>query len=115
MITYTQKNDMELDLDTLELVAGGHPFEDCFGDNDLHRAGVTYVNTVFGSDEYFIGSKKIDKELARQLRERSSKVWSKYSAEGNYIDYAREWKQILLKDYGISWDGQLGKNTSQWY
>ena len=110
-----QKEILALDLDMLSEVSGGHPFEDCFGDNDLHRAGVTYVSVFFGDDEYYIGSTRISKDLARQLRARSASVWSHYSAAGDYVNYAREWKLILLNDYGIVWDGQLGTNESKWY
>ena len=103
----------ELTFKELEEVAGGHPFEECFGDNDLYRAGVTYKNTVFGSDEYYIGSRKISKDLARKLRQRSPSIWKKYSAKGDYVGYAREWKAILLDEYGIEWDGQLGHREVQ--
>ena len=95
-------------------VAGGHPFEDCFGDDDLHRAGVTYVNTVFGDDEYYIGSTRISKDLARKLREHSRQVWRNYSASGKLVDYCREWKLILANQYGIDWNGVLGENKFQW-
>lgn len=107
-------NLTELLDDELNQVAGGHPFEDCFGDADLHRAGVTYINTAFDSDQYFIGNTRISKELARKLRERSHQVWSAYSSSGDYVSYARVWKQILANEYGISWDGQLGRNEFQW-
>lgn len=108
-INLTELLDEELDQ-----IAGGHPFEDCFGDNDLHRAGVTYINTVFGNDEYYIGSTRISKDLARSLRERSRELWKQFSSTGDYVAYARIWKQILADEYGISWDGQMGKNSFQW-
>lgn len=108
-INLTELLDEELDQ-----IAGGHPFEDCFGDNDLHRAGVTYINTVFGNDEYYICSTHISKDLARSLRERSRELWKQFSSTGDYVAYARIWKQILADEYGISWDGQMGKNSFQW-
>lgn len=118
-ITMTVKNAniiiKELDLETLEEVTGGHPFEEKFGDNDLHRAGVTFVDVFFGDDEYYIGSVRISKDLARELRSRSAAVWRNYSASGSYVDYAREWKLILLNEYGISWNGAIGTNESRWY
>ena len=92
----------------MDQVAGGHPFEDCFWDADLYRAGVSYHRTFFGSDEYYIGSTQIPKELARKLRERSRNVWRNYSASGDYLNYAREWKAILANEYNINWDGQIG-------
>lgn len=103
----------ELTSEELNSVAGGHPFESSFGDNALYRAGVSYVNTIFGADEYYIGTLKISKDQARELREYSTNVWKKYSASGDYIGYAREWKQILQDEYGISWDGQIGSYKPQ--
>ena len=52
-----------LDLKELDKVSGGHPFESVYADDDLHRAGVSYVNTVFGYDKYFLGSTPISKEF----------------------------------------------------
>lgn len=115
MITTDKKYTIkELFFNEMEDVAGGHPFEDCFGDDDLHRAGVTYVNTVFGDDEYYIGSTRISKDLARKLREHSRQVWRNYSASGKLVDYCREWKLILANQYGIDWNGVLGENKFQW-
>ena len=103
----------ELNHIDMNQVAGGHTFEDCFWDEDLYRAGISYYNTIFGSDEYYIGSTQISKELARSLRERSRQVWRRYSASGDYVGFAREWKAILANDYGISWDGQIGTYKAQ--
>ncbi|MBR2434791.1 MAG: hypothetical protein IKB22_04905 [Lentisphaeria bacterium] len=92
-----------------EIVAGGSPFEDCFGDIALYRAGVSFENVCFGSDRYFVGSKKIDKELARTLRSESTKLWnSKYASSADMVGYLREWKQVLASDYNIDWNGRLG-------
>ncbi len=92
-----------------EIVAGGSPFEDCFGDDALYRAGVSYENVCFGSDRYYVGSTKIDKELARTLRSESTKLWnSKYAASADLVGYLREWKQVLASSYSIDWNGRLG-------
>lgn len=103
-----------LDLEVLDKVAGGHPFESVYADDDLHRAGVSYVNTVFDYDKYYLGSTPISKELAMALRARSQTVWKDYAKSGDYISYARVWKQILLNDYGLSWNGELGTNSFEW-
>ena len=92
-----------------EIVAGGSPFEDCFGDTALYRAGVSFENVCFGSDRYFVGSRQIDKELARKLRSESTKLWdSKYAGSADMVGYLREWKQVLADDYNIDWNGRLG-------
>ncbi len=92
-----------------EIVAGGSPFEDCFGDVALYRAGVSFENVCFGSDRYFVGSRQIDKELARKLRSESTKLWdSKYAGSADMVGYLREWKQVLASDYNIDWNGRLG-------
>ena len=103
-----------LDLETLEMVSGGHPFESVYADDDLHRAGVTYVNTFFDYDKYYLGSTPISKDLAMALRARSKTVWADYAKSGDYIAYARVWKQILLNDYGLTWNGEIGHNESSW-
>ncbi len=100
--------ERKLTVQELDQIAGGHPFEDCFWDEDLYRAGVSYYNTVFGDDEYYIGSTRISKDLARLLREKSKNVWRKYAASGDYLNYAREWKALLANQYNIDWDGQIG-------
>ena len=100
----------ELSMEEMEQAAGGHPFEDCFGDIALYRAGVTYVNVVFGSDRYYIGSTQIDKELARQLRAESTEIWKAYFAEsGDFVGFAQLWKAILATKDGISWNGLMGE------
>ena len=103
-----------LDIETLDKVSGGHPFESVYADDDLHRAGVSYVNTVFGYDKYFLGSTPISKDLAMELRTRSAAVWQKYAASGDYIAYAREWKIILLNEYNLIWNGEIGSNSFEW-
>ncbi|MBR3341663.1 MAG: hypothetical protein IKG30_08580 [Clostridiales bacterium] len=104
-----------LDLEVLDKVSGGHPLESVYADDDLHRAGVSYVNTVFGYDKYYLGSTPISKELAMALRARSADVWKKYAKAGDYIGYAREWKEILLCEYELSWNGEIGSNSFEWY
>ncbi len=105
---------MELTLSELETATGGHPFEECFGDTALYRPGVSYVNTVFGDDEYYVGSTRISKDLARTLRARSSALGNKnYAESGDYVKYAREWKAILATEYGISWNGLMGSYSFQ--
>ena len=92
-----------------ERVAGGHPFEESFADENLYRAGVSFTNTIFGSDEFRIGSTGISKDLARALRSRSSTLWKKnYAANADLVGYIREWKGVLANEYGISWNGVLG-------
>ena len=109
----TAMKTKELNRIEMDQVAGGHPFEDSFWDPDLYRAGISYYNTILGSDEYYIGSTRISKDLARSLRERSRQVWRKYSDSGDYVSFAREWKAILANDYGIAWDGQIGTYKAQ--
>ena len=104
----------ELNQETLETVAGGQPFESSFGGSTLYRSGVSYANTVFGSDVYTIKNSQhqpvgISKDTAWNLREESEKLWkSKYADSADFIGYAREWKQILADKHGIDWDGSLG-------
>ncbi|MBQ1364455.1 MAG: hypothetical protein IIY60_01450 [Clostridia bacterium] len=98
-----------LTLDEMEAIAGGHPFEEKFADYALYRAGITCDEHMFGSDEFRIGSTKISKDLAKSLRSRSSKVWANYSASGDYVAYARAWKVILANEYGIAWNGEMGR------
>ena len=96
----------------LALAAGGHPFEESFADAALYRAGVSFVNCVFGRDEYYVGSRRIDKELARTLRSESTVLWKeKYADSANLVDFMREWKQVLNDKYSISWDGRLGTHS----
>ena len=105
----------ELGLNELETVSGGHPFEESFGDINLYRAGVSYVNVCFGDDEYYVGSTRISKDLAKALRERSMAFWKAgYAATGDYVQYARAWKQILANEYGIAWDGLMGSYSHSW-
>ena len=104
----------ELNQETLETVAGGQPFESSFGGAILYRSGVSYANTVFGSDVYTIKNSRhqpvgISKDTAWNLREESEKLWkSKYADSADFIGYAREWKQTLADKHGIDWDGSLG-------
>ena len=92
----------------MEQIAGGHPFEEKFADYALYRAGITCNMHFFSSDEFLIGSTKISKALAKTLRDYSKKVWANFSATGDYVNYARVWKAILLTEYGISWNGEMG-------
>ena len=99
----------EMTYEEMETVAGGHPFEECFGDTALYRADVFYQNVIFGSDRYFIGSKQISKDLAKTLRAKSDKLWkSKYEAQAGLVGYLREWKENLDDQYDIVWDGTPG-------
>ena len=95
-------------LDEMAEIAGGHPFEEKFADYDLYRAGVTCEMHFFADDEFRIGSTQISKSLAKSLRSRSAKLWRNYSASGDYVAYAREWKAILANEYGIAWNGEMG-------
>ena len=104
----------ELNQETLETVAGGQPFESSFGGATLYRSGVSYANTVFGSDVYTIKNSQhqpvgISKDTAWNLREESEKLWkSKYADSADFVGYAREWKRTLADKHGIDWDGSLG-------
>ena len=104
----------ELDHAALETVSGGHPFESCFGDAALYRAGVSYANTCFGKDVYTIKNSShqavsISKDLAETLRSESKKLWkTKYADSADYVSYAREWKQTLASSYNLDWDGSIG-------
>ena len=97
-----------LTVNEMEQFAGGHPFEEKFADYDLYRAGITCNMHLFSVDEFTIGSVNISKDLAKALRARSKKVWADYSASGDYIAYARAWKEILASEYGITWNGEIG-------
>ena len=99
----------EMTMAEMESVAGGHPFEEAFYDTALYRAGVSFVNVVFGDDEFYVNGRRISKSTAKELRERSSKLWkAKYAESGDYVAYAREWKEILDDDYGLNWNGLMG-------
>ena len=99
----------EMTYEEMETVAGGHPFEECFGDTALYRAGVSYQNVIFGSDHYYVGSKQISKDLAKTLCAESDKLWkSKYEAQADLVGYLREWKEILDDKYDIVWDSTPG-------
>ena len=93
----------------MEQIAGGHPFEEKFADYSLYRAGITCEEHFFSDDEFRIGSRNISKSLAKSMRSRSQKLWASYSASGDYVAYARAWKQILANEYGISWNGEMGQ------
>lgn len=100
----------EVGLEELETAAGGHPFEESFGDIRLYRAGVSYVNCAIGADEYYVGSQRITKDLARTLRSESTELWrSKYAEKADLVGYLRDWKQTLSSKYSINWNGQMGE------
>ena len=109
----------EMNQETLETIAGGHPFESCFGGAALYRSGVSYANTCFGSDVYSIKNSQhqavnISKDTAWTLREESNKLWnSKYANSGDFVGFAREWKQTLADKYNLDWDGSLGNYKFQ--
>ena len=98
-----------LTLNEMEGIAGGHPFEEKITDSDLYRAGIVVEYHFWSSDEFRIGSTGISKDLTKSLRARARKVWAPYAASGNYVDYAREWKAILANEYGITWNGEMGR------
>lgn len=98
-----------LNLNEMEQIAGGHPFEEKIADYALYRAGIVCEEHLFKSDEFRIGSTNITKEMAKALRTHSNKVWASYSESGDYVSFAREWKKILANQYGISWDGKVGR------
>ena len=98
-----------LSTEETEIVAGGHPFEESFADEKLYRAGISFTNCIFGSDEFRIGSTEISKDLARTLRTRSANLWKeRYAANADLVGYIREWKGVLADNYSISWNGLLG-------
>ncbi len=109
------KNRMnELTLDTLSTAAGGHPFEEAFADKALYRAGVSFKNTFFGSDEFYVNGTRISKDLARTLRDESTRVWfGSYAAYGDMVGYMREWKKTLKDKYNLDWNGQMGTYSAQ--
>ncbi len=108
-MTNTGKN-IPLTDEEMTATAGGHPFEESFGDAALYRAGITYVNCVFGADEYWIGSTRISKDQAKMFRALSTKLWNdNFKDTADLVGFIRAWKNILQVDYGISWDGILGK------
>lgn len=99
----------EMTYEEMEPIAGGHPFEECFGDTALYRTGVSYQNVIFGSNRYYVGSKQISKDLAKTLRAESYKLWkSKYEVQADLVGYLREWKEILDDKFDIEWDGTPG-------
>ena len=104
----------ELEPETLAAAAGGHPFESSFGDINLYRCGVSYANTLFGSDEYSICNSShqavsISKDTAETLRSVSQNLWkTKYANSADFVGFAREWKQTLADNYGLDWDGSMG-------
>ena len=118
MTVYTDTN-RELDPEILEIAAGGHPFESSFGDINLYRCGVSYNNTFFGSDEYYIRNSShqavfISKDTAETLRSVSQNLWkTKYANSADFVGFAREWKQTLAEKYGLDWDGSMGNYKAQ--
>lgn len=101
----------------LSLVYGGSFLEGEIGGGkyiDIYRAGVTYVNCAFGSDEFYIGGTRISKQTADSIVRQSRELWSsKYQASGDLIGFSREWKIILFNDFGIIWDGKMGERRLQ--
>ncbi len=90
-------------------IVGGHALEESFADAALYRAGVSYVFCFFGSDEYYVGSTRISKALAKELRAISTYIWnSQFAEEGDMINYLKAWKDILQHNYGINWNGEVG-------
>ncbi len=109
----------EMDQEALAMAAGGHPFESSFGDINLYRCGVSYANTIFGSDEYSICNSShqavsISKDTAETLRSVSQTLWkTKYANSADFVGFAREWKQTLADKYGLDWDGSMGNYKVQ--
>ena len=106
--TMTQIGKKALTEAEAALVFAGTFLEEKFADYDLFRAGIVCKEHFIDDDEFFINARKISKSLAKSLRAEARKVWSRYSASGDYIAYAREWKSILASQYGISWNGEMG-------
>lgn len=117
MNTLTNKSIKKLTDDELTLVSGGSFLEGEIGGGkyiDIYRAGVTYVNCAFGSDEFYVGSTRISKQTADSIVRQSREVWtSKYQKSGDLIGFTKEWKSILLSQYGIVWDGKMGERKLQ--
>ena len=100
----------ELTRNEIDTVSGGGFYESYYGDANLYRAGISYVNCAFTLDEYWIGDTRISKDTAIAMRERSMKIWQdKYSESGNLVGFIKEWRMILLNEYGIKWDGKCGE------
>ena len=100
----------ELNHDEIGAVSGGGFYESAYGDENLYRAGISYVNCAITRDEYWIGSTRISKDTAITMRERSMKIWKdKYSESGDLVGFIKEWRKILLYEYNISWDGKCGE------
>lgn len=101
---------VELTAAEMETVAGGSFLEETFADIALYRAGVSYDNCAFGADRFRVGDKAISKELARKLRDESTKLWNeKYRDSADMVGYLREWAQVLSDEHNIEWDGRLGR------
>ena len=110
-------NVRELSNEELESVYAGSFLEGEIGGGkriDIYRAGVTYVNCAFGSDEFYIGSQRIPKETADEIVRQGRKLWNaKYMSSGDLIGFSREWKTVLMQNWGISWNGKMGEYKAQ--
>lgn len=116
MKTLNTESKRELTNEELYTVCGGSFWESEVGCNDgckyidYYRSGLTYVDSAFGSDEYYIGSKRISKDLANELVVYGRDLWAeKYMASGDLVGFTKEWKMILSGTYGINWDGKMGQ------
>lgn len=100
----------------LSTVCGGSCLESEIGSDDgckyidIYRSGVTYVNCAFGADEFYVGSKRISKDLANELTVSGRNLWrDKYAKAGDLVGFTKEWRMILKNTYGIDWDGKMGE------
>lgn len=79
---------------------------------DINRAGVSFKKSFFCDDEFYIGGTRISKETADRIVRQSRVLWiNKYKDTGDLAGYTKEWKAVLMNDYGVAWDGIMGKYT----
>lgn len=94
-------------------VCGGNILESEIGGAkyiDIYRAGVSFKKSFFGDDEFYIGGTRISKETADNIVRQSRVLWiSKYMDSGDLVGFTKEWKAVLMNDYGVTWDGIMGK------
>lgn len=105
----------KISMEEASMICGGYIGESEIGSEarckyiDIYRSGITYVGCFFGYDEFYIGSRRISKNLADELTVKGRDLWEKnYRESGDLVGFTREWKMILTNDYGINWDGKMG-------
>ncbi len=120
MKTLTTDSIKALTDEELSTVSGGSFWESEIGSEDrckyidIYRSGVTYVNCAFGSDEFYVGSKRISKDLANEITVAGRNLWrDKYESSADMVGFTKEWKMILANKYGINWDGKMGERKLQ--